>query len=63
MKQLIFKVVITLMAYFTIGYIIIFLFDYNMENKWTYIALWTLVMTVAHLFIIVPLGKKLNQGR
>lgn len=63
MKEKIAHIIGGLIIYFIGGCLIVFVADKDMENKWQFIASWTVFMTLFEIYVFQPLRKKLKKRK
>lgn len=63
MKQKIALFVSGLIIYFIFGLIMIFIAGDVLPNKWMFLGIWTISMSLAHFFIIEPLKARMYKNK
>ncbi len=63
MKQKLAYFVAGLAIYGVLGWLLVFILDNDMPNKWGYVITWALSMSLFEMFVITPLRKKFSAKR
>ena len=60
MKQRLIYFVAGFAIYGVLGFLLAFMLNDDMPNKWRYIIIWAVSMSLFEMFVITPLRKKLT---
>lgn len=63
MKQKIIQFISGLIIYFVFGVIMVFVAGDDLPNKWQFVAIWTISMSLAHFFIIEPFRVRMAKKK
>ncbi len=63
MKEKIFHFIGGVVVYMILGWVMLFTVENDISNKWRYVIIWTLFMTLGDMFIITPLRKKFTAKK
>lgn len=63
MKQKIALFVSSLLIYFVFGILMIVAAGKDLPNKWLFLAIWTISMSLVHFFIMEPLRVRMAKKK